>query len=271
MNLSSRSKLSFCQFLLLFPRPSLRLLLDKHGIPHELEEHYPRDATTALTESVGEGASATQLGNLVQEIARTERTLRCDVEPRYRFDQRWEDFLLCLELDGYRAERTQVLGGTTRIVAVEPTIDGAAAVDDDLSQQIEATALSNADEIAQLLDSSATAFRNREFNACLTNARVALQTLATSVAQEHLGRARNENRRTFDERSWGQVVAYLRTSGVITCDQEQGLTGVFSFLSPGAHTPIGFNEQEFARLGRSFAVNMCYFLTKRFNAGGGDD
>lgn len=271
MNLSSRSKLSLCQFVLLFPRPSLALLLDKHGIPHELEDVYPRDATTALTESVGEGASATQLGNLVQEIARTERALRCDVEPRYRFDQRWEDLLLCLELDGYRAERTQALGGTTRIVAVEPTLDGATAVDDDLSQQIEATALPNTDEIAQLLDSSATAFRNRDFNACLTNARVALQTLATSVAREHLGRGQNENRRTFDERRWGQVVAYLRASGVITCDQEQGLTGVFSFLSPGAHTPIGFNEQEFARLGRSFAVNMCYFLAKRFNAAGGDD
>ena len=271
VNLSSRSKLSLCQFLLLFRRPSLRLLLDKHGIPHELEEEYPRDATAALTESVCEAASATQLGNLVQEIARTERTLRCEVEPRYRFDQRWEDLLLCLELDGYRAERSQMLGGTTRIVAIEPTIDGAAAVDDDLSQQLQAAELPNADEIAQLLDSSATAFRDREFNACLTNARVGLQTLATAVAREQLARARNENQGTFDERRWGQVVAYLRTSGVITYDQEQGLTGVFSFLSPGAHTPIGFNEQEFARLGRSFAVTMCYFLAKRFNAGGGDD
>ena len=271
MNLSSRSKLSLCQFLLLFRRPSLRLLLDKHGIPHELEDEYPRDATAALTESVCEAASATQLGNLVQEIARTKRTLRCEVEPRYRFDQRWEDLLLCLELDGYCAERSQMLGGTTRVVAIEPTIDGAAVIDDDLSKQLQATELPNADEVAQLLNSSATAFRNREFNACLSNARVALQTLATSVAREQLARARNENQGTFDERSWGQVVAYLRTSGVITCDQEQGLTGVFSFLSPGAHTPIGFNEQEFARLGRSFAVTMCYFLTKRFNAGCGDD
>ena len=214
MNLSSRSKLSLCQFLLLFRRTSLRLLLDKHGIPHGIEEEYVGDATAALTESVCEAASATQLGNLVQEIARTGRTLRCEVEPRYRFDQRWEDLLLCLELDGYGGERDPVLGGTTRIVAIEPTIDGAAAVDDDLSRQLQVTGLPNADETARLLDSSATAFRDRQFNACLTNARVALQTLATSIA-----RAGNENQGTFDERRWGQVAAYLRTSGVITPDE----------------------------------------------------
>ena len=265
MNLSNRSKLSLCQFLLLFRSTSLRLLLDKYGIPHDIEEEHVGDVTAVLTESVCEAASATQLGNVVQEIARTARTLRCEVEPRYRFDQRWEDLLLCLELDGYGAERGPMLGGTTRIVAIEPTIDGAAAVDDDLSRQLEATGLPDADEIARLLDSSATAFRDRQFNACLTNARVALQTLATSVA-----RAGNDQG-AFDERRWGQVAAYLRTSGVITHDEEQGLTGVFSFLSPGAHTPIGFDEQEFARLGRSFAVTMCYFLAKRFNADGGDD
>ena len=264
MNLSNRSKLSLCQILLLFPRPSLRLLLDKHGIPHELEDDYPGDATATLTESVREGASATQLGNLVQEIASTKRTLRCEVEPRYRFDERWEDLLLCLELDGYGAERNPMLGGPTRIVAIEPTIEGVAAIDDDLSRQLQATGLPDAGEIARLLDSSATAFREREFNACLNNARVALQTLATSVA-----RAGNDQG-AFDERKWGQVAAYLRTSGVITHDQEQGLTGVFSFLSPGAHTPIGFDEQEFARLGRSLAVTMSYFLAKRFNTCGDD-
>ena len=156
---------------MLFRRPSLKLLLDKHGVPHELEGEYPRDATAALTESVCEATSATQLGNLLQEIARTERTLRSEVEPRYRFEQRWEDLLLCLELDGYRAGRSQVPGGTTRVVAIEPTIDGVEAVDDDLSKQLKATEIPNTDEIARLLDSSATAFRDREFNACLTNAR----------------------------------------------------------------------------------------------------
>ena len=271
MDLSSRSKLSLCQFLLLFRHPLLRLLLDKYGVPHELTQEDLHDATAVLSESVCEAASATQLGNLLQEIARTDGTLRCEVEPRYRFDQRWEDLLLCLELDGYRAERSRVLDDTTRIVAIEPTIHGAAPVDDDLGKQLRATDLRNADEIAQLLDSSATAFRNREFNPCLTNARVALQTLATSVARQQHARARNETHRTFDERKWGQVVAYLRASGVITDDQEQGLTGVFGFLSPGAHTPIGFNEQEFTRLGRSLAVTMCYFLVKRFNAGAGDE
>ena len=47
--------------------------------------------------------------------------------------------------------------------------------------------------------------------------------------------------------------------------REKGLTGVFSFISPGSHIPVGFSEEEFARLGRSLAVSFCYFLAKQFN------
>ena len=70
---------------------------------------------------------------------------------------------------------------------------------------------------------------------------------------------------SFDSSKWGQVVAHLRVSGFITKQQEAGLTGVFSFVSPGSHTPVGFSEQEFARLGRSLALGFCYFLVKHFN------
>ncbi len=42
--------------------------------------------------------------------------------------------------------------------------------------------------------------------------------------------------------------------------------GVYGFISRASHTPIGFSEQEFARLGRSLALGFCYFLIKQFNA-----
>ena len=64
----------------------------------------------------------------------------------------------------------------------------------------------------------------------------------------------------------GSVIAYLRTSGFITQQQEHGLSGVFGLISPGSHTPIGFDEEEFARLGRGLAVSIIYFLAKRLNA-----
>jgi hypothetical protein len=100
------------------------------------------------------------------------------------------------------------------------------------------------------------------FNGCLTNARVALQTLATAIAKARA----TSHPGSFDEAKWGQVIAYLQKSGFIKQHQEDGLTGVFSFLSQGAHVPIGFTEEEFTRLGRSLAVSFCYFLVKTLNA-----
>ena len=86
--------------------------------------------------------------------------------------------------------------------------------------------------------------------------------LATSIAQ-----ARSATHpESFDATKWGQVIAYLGTSKFITEQQERGLAGVFGFISPGSHTPIGFKEEEFARLGRSLAVSFCYFLVKLQNA-----
>ena len=144
----------------------------------------------------------------------------------------------------------------------EPMIEGAAPVEDDLTREIKRSGLSGSNGIRRVLDNSAESFRKGDFNGCLSNSRVALQTLATSVAQaRHRSVPGN-----FDPEKWGQVIAYLRKSDFITQWQEEGLTGVFSFISPGAHTPVGFSEKEFARLGRSLAVSFCFFLVKTFNA-----
>ena len=62
------------------------------------------------------------------------------------------------------------------------------------------------------------------------------------------------------------MLSYLRTSGLLTKQEEEGLAGVYSFVSPGAHTPLGLTEEEMVRLGRSLVASMAYFLTKRFNA-----
>ena len=69
----------------------------------------------------------------------------------------------------------------------------------------------------------------------------------------------------LDESKWGQVLLHLRTSGFITKKEEQGISGVFSFVSPGSHVRIGLSEAEMTRLGRNLVTSMCYFLIKRFN------
>ena len=265
MDLSRRSKLSLCQFLTLFDRDDLILLLGKYGLStEELENPWAdRSVADALREPVTR-ATALQLEELVQEIARTRNSMRTGVSPRYRFDERWGDFRLCLGLDGYVDERNEYDLEPDRFVPAEPFIEGAYAVEDDLTKELRRSGLPEAEGIIEVLDGSASAFRSGDFSGCLNNARVALQTLATSIAGVRL----SCHPGNFDETKWGQVIAYLRTSNFVTQQQERGLTGVFGLINPGSHTPIGFNEEEFARLGRSLAVSVCYFLSKRVNAVG---
>ena len=262
MNLGRRSRLSLCQFLTLFDRGELALLLGKYGFPtDELENEWAGAGTAGALKDVVVPASASQLEGLVQELARTRDSMRTGISPRYRFDERWTDLRLCLELDGY-AQRDESGIEQDRFVSIEPNIEGAATVEDELTGELRRSGLPDVEGIVQVLDSSASAFRNSDFNGCLNNARVALQTLAKSIARERL----REHARSFDETKWGQVIAYLRTSGFITQQQEEGLAGVFALISPGSHTPIGFDEEEFARLGRGLAVSVIYFLAKRLNA-----
>ena len=269
MNLSQRSKFSLCQFLALFERDDLVLLLGKYG----LSTWGTQNRNAALREAVLQ-ASVLQLGSLVQELARTHDSMRSGVAPRYRFDERWRDLCLCLKLDGYAKEQRNDYGpfGPPAVqgiegkelacfVPIEPVIEGADPGEDDLIRELKRSGLSESEEIIRVLGNSADNFRGNDFNGCLNNARVALQTLATSVAQARLP----SHSGNFDATKWGQVVAYLRTSGFITQQQEKGLTGVFSFISPGSHIPVGFSEEEFARLGYNLAVSFCYFLVKQYN------
>ena len=253
--LSTRTALSLWLFLGLQDRGFLTMLLKKNGLPSDLG--YFSDLATALQWHLSEVA-ADHLHSLLDEIVRTQNDLRARVGETYRYDERWEDFLRCLELDGYKVE-----GG--RLVPIDPTIPGTAPMDDDLSAELRRSRLPEAEDILRIMESSAEAFRQvpPDYNACLNNARVALETLARAIARARLG----SRPAPFDETKWGQVLAYLRTSSLITHKEEGGLSGVYSFVSPGAHTPVGFTEQEMVRLGRSLVASMCYFLVKTHKAG----
>ena len=265
MNLSRRSRLSLCQFLDLFDRDALVVLFEKYGLgTNELSNEWGGTSATAAVWKAVLEASGEQIGNVLGEALRTHGALRYQISPRYRFDERWKDLLLCLELDGYRRGVDDYGRETDTFVPTEPVIEGVQAVEDDLAAELHRSGLPDADEIARVIENSAAAFRRGDFNGCLGNARVALQSLATSIANHRQA----SHPGSFDPSKWGQVAAYLRVSGFITEQQEAGLTGVFSFASPGSHTPVGFSEQEFARLGRSLALGFCYFLVKHFNAGG---
>jgi hypothetical protein len=260
MKLSHRSKLSLVQFLALFSRDALSLLLSKYGL--SIDELEYASVAEAVSESVL-AATDPQIRALLDEAGRTKSSMRSQVSPKYRFDERWQDLLLCLELDGYVEETDDYGRETGRLLHIEPVIEGAETPEDDLARELRRSGLPETEAILGLLDKSASAFRSGDFNGCLNNARVVVQTLAASIAQARL----SSHSGNFDATKWGQVASYLRSSGLITDQQEKGLAGVFGFVSPGSHTPLGFTDQEFARLGRSLVVSMCYFLVKQFNAG----
>ena len=192
MNLSQRSKFSLCQFLTLFESDDLVLLLGKYGLSIAGLQWGNQNRDAALREAVLQ-ASVLQLGSLVQELARTHGSMRSGVAPRYRFDERWEDLSLCLKLDGYAKEQRNEYGpfGPPAVqgvegnevacfVPIEPVIEGADSGEDDLTRELKRSSLSKSEDILQVLGNSADNFRGNDFNGCLNNARVALQTLATS-------------------------------------------------------------------------------------------
>ena len=106
MNLTQRSKYSLCQFLTLFEYDKLVLLIEKYGLSIIRRWHRDQIDGVAVKNAVFQ-ASDPQLENLIQELARTQDSMRSEVSPRYRFDERWEDFCLCLEIDGYIRERKE--------------------------------------------------------------------------------------------------------------------------------------------------------------------
>lgn len=270
MILGKRARASLCQLLLTLPFEVMTLLLDKYGIETDLLEkkvkHGLTESDCVLTiHSAIIRAAPLTIANLMQEITKTRNALRnqyFDKTNRSFFDERWEDLRRCLQLDGYDLARDGYGRELDQFAATEPIIEGAGGAEDDLTVELRRSSLSEAQEILRVLEGSAASFRGGDFNGCLTNARVALQALATAIAN-----ARRANHPgNFDETKWGQVADYLRKTDFINQNQEQGLTGVFSFLSGGAHIPIGFNDEEFARLGRGLAVSFCYFLIKTLNS-----
>jgi hypothetical protein len=263
--ISKRTSLSLAQYLEIHDQDFLKIILEKHDFKFD-DISYPtrpgRSSSLDLKKIAGLLCAATQeqLYALLCEIVRTSNDLRARMEhafreDEYRHDDRFNDLKQCLLLDGYNVKNGEV-------IPHDPTILDTPSVDDDLTMALRSCKLADANEIIQKLNESADSFRQAKpnFNASLNDARIALQTLAKSIAMVR----REQHAGNFEEKKWGSVLAYLRGSDFITEDEEKGLAGVFGFVSPGSHRSLGLSEMEMARLGRSFVLGMCWFLVRRF-------
>ncbi|MDH5858923.1 hypothetical protein [Lampropedia aestuarii] len=248
--ISQRTRYALAQFLAQQDVSISITLLAKYNVQHLSLS--PDHLQMSLNNTIRDQSDKTLL-LVLQEIVATTGNLRKNISPKLIFDERLHDLTQCLLLDGYIVQ-------DKRLLQADPSIADAAPMEDDLVAALRQSALSQHEAIINKINDSAEAFRSSppDYNAALTNARVALETLAVDVAadvaRQHPGNG------TYDPTSWGSVIAFLSKSGEITIEEEKGLAGVFRFLSPGAHRPIGIPQEQMARLGRSFALNMCWFL-----------
>lgn len=250
--IGSRARHSLAQFLELQEPVVSILMFSKYGVPHLSLS--PGQLLYGLLNIV-RGLDDRALMLVLAEIVATQGDLRSRVNPKYRFDERLHDLTQCLLLDGYSVQNA-------KLVQIDPSIEDAAPLEDDLIIALQNSGAPRATEIVAKIADSAQAFRATppDYNAALVNARVALETLAADVAADIASSMTPAP--AYNPAKWGEVLAFLRSSGEITLEEEKGLAGVSGLLSPGAHRPVGIPEDQMTRLGRSFALNMCWFLLK---------
>ena len=249
MQITKRSKISLAQLLGVMDRQSVYVLLDKYDF-----DSYQANSVIGISDEM-KSASEEQLSNLIEEIIRTGSTLRNGVSPKYKYDDQFNEFRKSLLLDGYAIDDNS-------IKSLDPNFEGKEPIEDELLNEITKSGLDENDEVKSCLLASASDFIKSppDFNGSLTNIRICLETIVRKIAfKKKFITDRTGN-------TWGPSLGYLKNIGFLTEKEEKTLASVFTFVSDGAHVPIGFSEEEFVRLGRNICASMCYFVIKKYNA-----
>lgn len=236
---SNRTKISLTQLFGIFEISNINLLFEKYAMDNDCRN------IQDIKDNIN---ASSDLSNLVTEIISTKQSLRNLITPKYKFDERWEDFDKSLFLDGYK------INGST-LISIEANIDGVIAFEDDLTNEINSTSFSKKIEVNQLINESAEAFKTNDFNQCLSKARIALETLIRTIA---LDKYANTND------SWGSALNNLKTNSFLTQIEEDLMAKTYSFISNGSHIPLGFTQEEYTRYGRNLAISKCYYIVKRY-------
>ncbi|MDP1771262.1 MAG: hypothetical protein Q8L15_03190 [Methylobacter sp.] len=250
-----RTRYSLVQYLGLQSTDSIELLIEKHGITADFGDRYV-SAITVLKDCLLSESDGNIL-SLVEEIARTSSSFRGSAPRKGIYDERFDDLYRCLQLDGYEIENK-------KLIQLDPSISDARPLDDDLLEELKNSGLDEDGAIENKINASSESFRSSpaNYNACLNDIRVALETLAKAIAATR----QSSGSPPYDLTKWGSVLGFLRNVGFITLEEERGLAGVYGFVSPGSHRPMGLSEEQTARLGRSLALGMCWFLIKSYRA-----
>ena len=191
---------------------------------------------------------SSSLDSLISELISTKQDLRSRISPKYKFDERWNDFEKCLFLDGYKIENNI-------LISIEPNIDGVIALEDDFTIEINSSTFSKKEDVKRLINESAEAFKNSDYNQCLSKSRIALETLIRTIAIDKYSNTND---------TWGSALSNLKTNSFLTQIEEDLMAKTYSFVSNGSHIPLGFTNEEYARYGRNLAMSKCYYIIKRY-------
>lgn len=175
-----------------------------------------------------------------------------DKKPATTFNERWRDFEKCLFLDGYKIETQD---DKTEIIPIEPQIDGFIAFEDELTKAINMSNLSQKDAINRCIEESAEAFKQDNFTNCLCNARIALETLIKTIAKEKYNA----------DNTWGGALKTLKENDFLSEKEEKFMATTHTLIGDGAHKPLGFDDNEYARFGRNQTIAQCYYIIKKYN------
>lgn len=249
MQISRRTKFSLSQLLGVIEKPTAYVILDKFGFDPQMAS-----SPAGISNEVAL-ASEDILTDMLVEIAQTNKTLRNQTSPKYKFDDRYSLLKQSLLLDGYKIENDA-------IESLDPNFKGFEPVEDALLKELDNSTLKNRNNINSSINASADDYLKAQpdYNGSLTNIRIALETLVREIAySKGFNVAGSGN-------SWGPSLAHLKSVGFIDQNEEKALASVFTFISNGAHIPLGFSHEEFVRLGRNMCSSMCYYVIKKYNA-----
>lgn len=256
MALSIRTRMSLVQYLLEFTPSDVRVLFKKHGLISTDSPYFPqgREPLSELYEHLAATTTEEMLQPLLDEIA-FRHTI--DDEWSKQVMMRWQDLVRCMALDGFIREVDEFERPTGRWVRTDPIIEGADFSEDDLTKTLRTSGLPSVANVVKELDASAQFFRGGKWGDCLNHARIALDELAKAIhTEKNVGKGAK----------WGARITDLKPILKLSSGEEEGLTGVFSYLSEAAHSHLGFDAENFARHGRQIALPMIYFLVRRYVA-----
>lgn len=253
MPLSRQSLSSVAEVLGALSWDSAALLLYKH-LEIRMEEvgHGAMGRLQAL-----EGAPPEGVWSLVSELARETAAIRAGAPTKYVFDGRWREVQRWLLHDGWTVESGE-------LVRIAPAAEEATGIRDALIETLAASDLDWDTGIRTSIKKASEAFVREppDYNASVTNVRIALETTARRAATARAAAGGPP----YPNDSWGLALAYLRSTGVLTVQEEEVLARLYTFTSPAAHVPTGITQEEWARLARTFGLGACFFILRKHQA-----